>query len=195
MISMILLKYLLLNSCMLLNIYNCPNPEDAVFTTQKSVSAAQLIVRGKSIGQTKLNEDAKLVFQRLGKPDGGDAAMGKSLAVWYANHNPQGYQTQIFFSRQMGAADENVSRVKQIRVTSPYFKTVNGIGAGSTLKQIHASFKVKKTASYKEKKQSFSVYDTDKGIAFETAATGKCVGVIVYLPEDRGGFTYFPFHQ
>ncbi len=190
--TMQLLNYLI-GYLMLFGACHPPQSGHTVFTILKTVPTAQLIVPGKSIGQTRLNENAGLVFKRLGKPDDGDAAMGKSLATWYASHNPSGYQTQVFCSRYMGG-DENVSRVKQIRVTSPYFKTANGIGAGSTLKQINASFKVRKTLAYIENKQSFFVYDTNKGIAFEIAANGKCVGVIVCLPGDQGGFTYLPFH-
>lgn len=135
------LKYLLVSTCLLLNIFNRLAPTHAVFTTQKLVKPAQLIVPGKSIGQTKLNENAKIVFEKLGKPDNDDAAMGKSLSTWYAHHNPSGYQTQIFCSRYSGNPDETVTHVIQIRVTSPYFKTANSIGVGSTLKQINASLR------------------------------------------------------
>jgi len=171
---------------------------DTVFSTiisaeEKSVPASALIIPGKSIGKILLKEDAELVYKQLGKPDSGDAAMGKSLSTWYANHNPKGYQTQIFCSRYMGSPDENTSRVKQIRVTSPFFKTKEGIGAGSTLAQIQTKFKVVKTASYLNKKLPYDIFDNQNGIAFEIAGK-KCTAVIIYLPGDRGGFTYLPFH-
>lgn len=186
---LILIFLLLINGC------NQPKPAHAVFITQKSVTEAQLINPGKSIGKISLKEDAAEVYKLLGKPDSGDAAMGKSLSTWYANHDPKSYQTQIFCSRNMGNPDETISRVIQIRVTSPYFKTVNSIGVGSTLKQINASFINKKTSSYKENKQNFFVYDTDKGIAFEVSAEGKCVGIIIHLLNNYSGTTYFPFHN
>lgn len=194
MLTVQLLKHLLIYGFLLICGWIQPELKRAVFIAQKPVTAAQLIAPGKSIGQTKLLEDAKVVFKRLGKPDSGDAAMGKSLSTWYANHNPKGYQTQIFCSRKMGSADETISRVIQIRITSPYFKTTNGIGVGSTLKQINASFTSKKTSSYQENKQTFFVYDSVKGIAFEVSAGGKCVGIIVHLLKDYGGTTYLPFH-
>jgi hypothetical protein len=184
----------MINFCLLIGNEHSLKQKNAVFTTQKTVSAAQLIVPGKSIGQTSLQEDAKLVLQKLGKPDDGDSAMGKSLFTWYANHYPFGYETQVFCSHPMGG-NESVSRVKQIRVTSPYFKTANGIGAGATLKQINASFKLTKTATFKEDKHWFAVYNSDKGIAFETNAAGKCVGVIVYPAGNLGDFNYLPFHN
>ncbi|RYE19521.1 MAG: hypothetical protein EOP42_28930 [Sphingobacteriaceae bacterium] len=195
MISIQLLKYLLISSFLLIGGCNQPESKPAVFNVPKPVTAVQLIIPGKSIGKITLNENAELVFKKLGKPDAGDAAMGKSVATWYANHDSASYQTQIFCSRQMGTAHENTNSIKQIRITSPYFKTVNGIGAGSMLKQINAFFIVKKTLTYKENKQQFFVYDTIKGIAFEVAANGKCVGIIVYLPENAGNITYLPFRS
>lgn len=171
---------------------------DTVFSTiisaeEKQVSDAALIIPGKSIGKISLKENAEEVYKILGKPDSGDAAMGKSLSTWYANHNPKGYQTQIFCSRNMGSPDENTSRVKQIRVTSPFFKTKEGIGAGSTLAQIQTKFKVVKTASYPDKKPPYQIYDDKKSIAFEIDNNQKCMAVIVYLPGDRGGITYLSF--
>lgn len=74
----------------------CTKPGHTVFITLKTVPVAQMIVPGKSIGQTKLHENAKLVFKRLGQTESGDAAMGKFFATWYANHDPAGYQTQDF---------------------------------------------------------------------------------------------------
>lgn len=172
---------------------------DTVFSTiisaeEKQVIAAALIVPGKSIGHITLRENADSVYKALGKPDSGDAAMGKSLSTWYANHNPKGYQTQIFCSRYMGPPDENTSRVKQIRVTSPFFKTKEGIGTGAVLAQIQAKFKVIKTASFKNKKPPYAIFDNQKGIAFEVSG-GKCTAVIIYLPGDRGGINYLPFHS
>lgn len=170
---------------------------DTVFSTvisaeEKLVPAAALIVPGKSIGQITLRENADSVYKALGKPDSGDAAMGKSLSTWYADHNPKGYQTQVFCVRNLGNPDENISRIKQIRVTSPYFKTSERIGAGSTLTEIQTKFKVIKTASYPDKKPPYQIYDDKKGIAFEIL-NGKCRAVIVYLPGDRGGITYLSF--
>ncbi len=188
-ILLILIFLLLINGC------NQPKPAHAVFTAQKSVTEAQLIIPGKSIGKISLKEDAAEVYKLLGKPDSGDAAMGKSLSTWYANHDPKGYQTQIFCSRNMGNLDETISRVIQIRVTSPYFKTANGIGVGSTLKQINAVFKVIKTASYPNKKPPYAIYDDKKGIAFEISAEGKCVGIIIHLLNNYSRTTYFPFHN
>ena len=192
-------SYLLLTACNQSQTKSAQtqNAADTVFNTaisteEKSVAAAALITPAKSIGKISLKETADSVYKDLGKPDSGDAAMGKSLSTWYADHDPKGYQTQIFCARNMGNADENVSHVKQIRVTSPYFKTKEGIGVGTTLTQIESKFKVVKTASYPTKKLPYDIYDAQTGIAFEIL-NGKCRAVIVYLPGDRGGITYLSF--
>ena len=62
----------------------------------KPITAKQLIIPGKSIGQTKVDESMETVFERFGRPDSSDAAMGSSLAVWYAGHDKAGYKTSIF---------------------------------------------------------------------------------------------------
>ena len=98
----------------------------------KPVPLSQLVVPGISVGQTAINEASENVHKRLGKPDGGDAAMGKSVSIWYANHDTSSYLTQMFFTRNMG--NDETSRVKQIRVTSPWFKLNNNLFAGSPLK-------------------------------------------------------------
>jgi hypothetical protein len=63
----------------------------------KPVPLAQLIVPGISVGQTAINEGSEVVHKKLGKPDAGDAAMGKSVSIWYANHDTTGYVTKCIF--------------------------------------------------------------------------------------------------
>ena len=167
----------------------------AISTLEKQVPADSLIIPGKSIGQISLNENAANVYKLLGKPDSSDAAMGKSLSTWYADHDKKGYVTQIFCARDMGNADENISSINQIRVTSPYFKTKEGICAGTTLQEINAVFSTKKSVSYPNKNSPYAIYDNGKGIAFEINNSQKCMAVIVYLPGDKGGITYLSFHS
>ena len=81
-------NYLLIGFLLMFRFNDPPKPANTAFIAQKPVSVAQLVVPGKSIGQTKLKEDAVLVYKKLGRPDAGDAAMGKSLATWYAGHHP-----------------------------------------------------------------------------------------------------------
>lgn len=158
------------------------------------VSADKLIIPGKSIGQTTLNEDAREVFKRLGKPDAGDAAMGKALSIWYAGHDTTGYQTMIYTTRQMGTENET-SRVKQIRVTSPWFVTAEGIHSGSSLQEISKVFDVKKQATFTLNKQVYSIYRSAKGIAFEVDPQEVCKGIIVFDMVSEPGQMYLPFYS
>ena len=166
-------------------------------TGEKPVPHEQLILPGQGIGDISINEDADTVFSKLGKPDASDAAMGKSLATWYAKHDTAGYKTQIFFSKQMGTADET-SRVKQIRITSPWFKTMDYMSTGMHLQTIDSKkeFNLKKVAQYTEAGKQYSVYDAaESGIAFEINDKNVCTGIIVFEPGKGVTTTYIAFHN
>jgi len=160
----------------------------------RPVAADKLIVPGKAIGQTMLNEDADKVFKRLGKPDAGDAAMGKALSIWYAGHDTTGYQTMIYTARQMGTQDD-AAKVKHIRVTSPWFMTAGGIHNGSTLQQINNVYEVKKSATFTLKKETYTIYHSAKGIAFEIDPQQVCRGIIVLDAGPLTGQVYLPFYR
>ncbi len=169
--------------------------DTAIATTapEGAVAGEHLIVPGASVGQTKINENADAVNKRMGKADDGDSAMGKSLSTWYAGHDTSGYQTQIFFSRNMG--NDETSRVKQIRITSPEFQTAHGIHVGSPLKSLFAGFRLSKVATYTYNGATYGIYDDKKaGIAFEISDKDICTGIIVHEPETKVAGTYAPFH-
>jgi hypothetical protein len=163
-------------------------------TSNKPVTADKSIVPGKSVGQTTLGEDAANVFKRLGKPDAGDAAMGKALSIWYAGHDTTGYQTMIYTARQMGTQDE-AARVKQIRITSPWFITAEGIHNGATLQQINKVYGVKKSATFTLKKEAYAIYRSAKGIAFEIDPQEVCKGIVVFDEASQPGQIYLPFYN
>ena len=165
---------------------------DSSATSTKKPDSAKLIIPGKSIGLTRIYENADSVFQILGKPDSSDAAMGKMMASWYRNN----HETHIFFSRNMGNADES-SRVKQIRITSPYFITANGISVGSALDSINQYFpNAKNAASYispKTKKEVIIYDDLKGGVAFEIDTQKKCIGINIHKPNEEAYETYIAF--
>jgi len=194
-------KYLLILSVSLVT-YSCHHKPGRNFAKEDSVSAMRnmmkdvspknLIVPGKGIGKIKIGGNSGQVFNLLGKPDLGDAAMGKALSTWYQGHDKSGFQTQVFFSRQMGTADDT-SRVKQIRITSPVFETADQIHVNTLFSDISAKFKLDKIASYKEKGKTFSVYAAiSEGIAFEVGSDQKCSGILIFEPGRP--LSYFPFH-
>ncbi|GGH11522.1 hypothetical protein [Mucilaginibacter phyllosphaerae] len=158
----------------------------------KPVPLVQLIVPGTSIGQTSLNESSENVHKRLGKPDSGDAAMGKSISVWYAGHDTTGNVTQMYFSR--GQGDDETKRVKQIRVTSPFFKLNSKVFAGVPFKNVSGIYQLKKVATFTDKGSNHTLYDDTKaGIAFDADDKGIITGITVHEPGREAASTYLPF--
>ncbi|WP_343673974.1 hypothetical protein [Chitinophaga sp.] len=147
-------------------------------TEPVSSNEAYLVVPGKAIGNTHINDNMDTVIKLLGKPDEGDAAMQKSVAIYYKG----AYATSILSARNPDG-DHSVAKVKQIRVTSPAFKTKDGLHVGSSLDELNAKYKLKQTTTYKGEGGECTVWDAGHGIAFETDAAGKCIAVIVYSPE------------
>ncbi|SDE79052.1 hypothetical protein SAMN05216464_109203 [Mucilaginibacter pineti] len=159
------------------------------------VPADQLITPGKSIGHIAIGDDVQAATKLLGRPDSSDAAMGSSLMVWFAKHDVNGYRTSIFSHRNAGGADEAISRVQKILVTSPWFKTASHAGVTSPIDSIKHNYTVKPTSTYKLKGDKVQVYtDLDKGISFEiNTATNKCVGVVVHKAYDTAS-AYLSMH-
>jgi len=168
----------------LLNDSVAPSPA-STDTGKIKTTTTQLIVPGRSIGNIQLGEDVANVSATLGRPDSSDAGMGSSLMVWFARHNPKGYRISVFAHRNMGAKDEIISRIQKILITSPGFKTADGMGVGSPETDIKKSYDLKPTSDYKNKDGKVQVYtDLDKGISFEIDASNKCVGIVVHKPHD-----------
>jgi hypothetical protein len=150
-----------------------------------------LLVPGKSAGNTRINEDAEKVYTSLGKPDGGDAAMGKSVAIWYSRHDSTSYSTSIYTIRDMG--NNPVALVKQIRVTSPTFKTKDNIHVTSSLSDIRKIYVLQIAEKFKDAKREYAVYDSKEGIAFEIDADEKCVAITIHESGKAIPGTYLKF--
>jgi len=156
-------------------------------TSHAAVSKANdTIMPGKSIGHISLDEKTEDVIQALGQPDSSDAAMGKQMLSWYSKPTKKDTAVnsiKIFAAANFGGKDE-AARVRQVRITSPFFKTAEGIGCGSTIAFIKTQYKdIKKaSASYTDRSGNpVMIYDDIKeGIAFEIGSNTKCVGVTVH---------------
>src|SRR5690606_4049961 len=85
------------------------------------------INNGKKLGNIYLNESATAIVDSLGKPDTGDAAMGKSILTWKKNAD----LLLLYTETQMGV--EDFSRIKAIRSLSKDFKTVDNLGVSSSI--------------------------------------------------------------
>ena len=161
-------------------------------TNKNTLTADQLILPGKSIGRTAINEDGEAIIKRLGKPDAGDAAMGKSVSIWYTKHDTAGYITQIYFTRQMGVDD--TSHAKLIRVTSPWFKVKENVNVGAPVKNAMDKFRLVKIGEGNGKQGPYILYDDFKsGIAFEADNKGTCTGITIHEPGKKLAPNYLAF--
>jgi len=161
---------------------------------------AWLIVPGKSIGQIKLEAPAQSLAV-LGKPDGGDAAMMKAWRIWYSRKKDKTIDSLHLLAVFTAMRTQDTQYVKQIRVNSPRFKTVKGIGAGSTIAAIKKAYPdVQPVQTYESanKARRIVVYeDTKMGVAFETSNSRSkkpvCSMVVVFDPgESAAG--YLDYH-
>ena len=156
-----------------------------------TINSDWLLIPGVSAGQTRLNENADSIYQRLGKPDGGDAAMMKAIAVWYSHHDTTNNSIAIFTSKNTDTPI--VARVEQIRVTSPAFKTASAIHTTSSLQDIKNHFDVTKTEQYQYAGVKYAIYDSKKGIAFEINTDSVCVAIIIHEAGTTNLGTYLKF--
>ena len=155
------------------------------------VPASRLIIPGKSIGLTSIDEKEDAVMKRLGTPAAGDASMGgKSVAIWYSKPFVRGTdtitnETDVYFYTQNFGEEHPVIMVDHITITSGYFMTADHIGNGSSLESIQKYFpniqKISTDISAKTKKPVTIYNDDHAGIEFQIA-DGKCIAISVYRP-------------
>lgn len=160
-----------------------------ITTDTTPVKASRLIVPGKSIGRTTINQTFEAVIKQLGEPANGDASMGgHSTSNWYSKPVIHGkdtiiYETNVDFYTKNFGEENSVILVAHIRVTSPYFMTAKHVGVGSSLKTIKkyypAAVKMSSDTDPGAGKQTDTYTDEKKGIEFEVSG-GKCVAVKVY---------------
>ena len=173
---------------------NPQGPIMAAKQTGKPVPPAFLIVPGKRIGLSLLNDKTAVLYKRLGKPASEDASMGgKSIASWYSKpviHAGDTLinETDIYSSTPNFGMLNASARVQIIRVTSAGFMTSQRIGVGSSLDTIKKYFgRIQKKASYtspKTKEQVLIYDDAASGIAFEIDRQQNCIGITVHKPGD-----------
>lgn len=146
------------------------------------------LVPGASAGTLKLDEPDSLIRQQLGQPDYSDAAMGKAVLLWYTDSD-YGYPLSIFTTRDMG--NDETARIKQIRVTSPAFKTAESIRVGSALTEIRNHYQITPVETYEKGGKTYSTYKSDEGIAFEVGPGDSCIAIIIHYP-DAEVVSYLP---
>ncbi len=138
-----------------------------------------LLIPGQSVGSVALG-DADSVLDALGDPDFSDAAMGKAALIWYPEDEPN-HPISVFTARDMG--NDETARIKQIRITSPRFKTRHSIGVGSSLRDISDNYPLQIVETYDQDGETHTVYNANEGIAFEVDTAYRCVAVVIHEPD------------
>lgn len=147
------------------------------------------IIPGKRLGNIVIEEISKAIFDSLGKPDMGDAAMGKTLSSWNVNSKDL---LSIFTATKMGV--EDFSRIKAIRTLSPKFMTKKKIGVNSSLAEIEKNFHLKKLGIFQSNGKNYTLYSSDDGIGFEIDERQKCHGIVIMKSGTNPDQHYLSFY-
>lgn len=140
----------------------------------KTVSATTsdfLIIPGKSIGSTNLLDDTDSL-EKFGEPFYSDAAMGKAWMAWTGSGlDALGNKATLAVYVTYSGSDMSKQVIKRIRVTSPDFKTSEGVNTGMTFIEItriylNLELDAKMTNSEFSKESIFYILK-DAGISFE----------------------------
>jgi hypothetical protein len=162
-----------------------------------------IIVPGIGIGQVRIGERLDDVHRTLGTPKLSDAAMGgKLLEIWrsgpaFEGRRQNGIEELEIYFRREGIDLSGPALVRQIRVTSPFFRTASGISVRSNFARVSAEFNISidEELTYalsggRSEKEIEMFVDRARGIAFEfrngagadPEAGGYCRAIHVFQP-------------
>ena len=163
-----------------------------------------IITPGEGVGRTFLGQKLDEVHLNLGGPKLSDAAMGGRLwEIWRSGPAFEGRrqngseELEIYFTRPQADLG-GPSIVRQIRVSSPFFRTLSGISIRNSYAEIIASFpnlrrdeELTYALNGGHSEKAFEIFvDQTRGIAFEfrTGASadptvpGYCRAIHVFRP-------------
>lgn len=155
------------------------------------VPVSRQIRPGVGIGTVGIGERVSTLH--LGPPTFGDGAAGTIWNTWNAGkpETGTGIVHTVDVLAHLGTGDHVVAIV---RVTSPWFRTAAGLGAGSTYGALRKAFPaIRKVGAYSPHQVPITVAvydDRAQGIAFELLCDGKgsvgptarCLAVDVHAP-------------
>jgi hypothetical protein len=167
--------------------------EDSVQQAAGLAAPEALLTPGESAGKFRLGQDMDSIFALLGKPDDGDAAMGKAWGIWHGADTIAVYSTY---------ADSNMNRrtARQIVVSGEGYRTGNGIGRNTPLETIRESFPaLQPAATYvSDANDTLWVYDEQAaGIAFDIRKKDGqllCNAVTIHNKQEPVTATYLTIH-
>jgi hypothetical protein len=170
----------------------------------QKVESAATIAPGQGIGRIFLGQKLEEVHASIGAPKLSDAAMGgRRWEVWRSGPAFEGRrqngseQLEIYFKPEQPDLG-GPSVVQQIRVTSPFFRTLSGISMRSSYSEIITTFpdlRIDEELTYnlnggRNEKEIEMFVDHSRGIGFEfragasvdPTATGYCRAIHVFRP-------------
>ena len=170
----------------------------------QGAGASGVISPGVGIGRVLLGQRLDEVHASLGAPKLSDAAMGGRLwEIWRSGtafdgkrqNGPE--ELEIYFTRERSDLG-GPSLVRQIRVSSPFFRTPSGVSIRSSFSEILESFPNLRTdeeltyalSGGRNEKEFEMFVDRTRGIAFEfrngasadPTVSGYCRAVHVFRP-------------
>lgn len=160
----------------------------------KIIDERFLIVPGRSVGEISLGDDMVGISKKLGKPDAGDAAMGKAWGIWYNSDSKKGNELAIFSAYR--DTSMRVKEVKQIRITSNVYKTQDGFTTQRTMNDTELRFPgMEQVATYlNENLDTVFVYDAQSdGIGFEFLK-GRGIAITVHPKNVVVNNSYLTLH-
>ena len=149
------------------------------------VADKYLIVPGVRIGQFRLDSSARALPALLGKPFYTDSSMGSALLAWNITRNKIKYHITIFTDHNFDKKADHM-QIRKILVSSPLYKTAEGLHTGLPFDTYAKSYKLKIVRTYVHKGRKIDIYqDRASGIAFEIDNQTKTgLAMVVYKPKD-----------
>ncbi len=148
-------------------------------------AANDTIVPGKSIGNIKLGATTAEAITAMGNPDSTNTA-GTVMSWFFKPTGKTGDTSLNSITIFATSAKPDQSKIKHIRITSPYYKTTEKVSCGSTLTFIKMQYPdIKNNPSVFKNSQESEIlvyYAINEGIAFEINEATKCAGITVHEP-------------
>jgi hypothetical protein len=152
-------------------------------------TGSNLINLGQSIGLTQLGKYGVVYLDKLGEPDASDDAMGRYTSIWVSKKEGGKKDTLLIYSvanNRRNIKPLNGVTILLIRVSSPWYRTSDGLSTGHTLGQILHLFPGAIPID-----ESQTLYDdAQRGIAFEfperATANSPCIAIMVHPTANLG---------
>jgi len=175
------------------------NNVDTTIASKQQPVTDKLIVPGERVGKTSIGADAAGLETILGKPDASDAAMGKAWLTWNGKRDEHNNATTLNVYTTYKDSTMREKTVQQVRTTSSYFSTNNGVHVYSSFAEINNQFpNIEKLAHYIDDDRDIIIYDDKQnGIAFEITSANKqqiCTGIIVHKKGEAVTNVYMFLH-